>query len=415
MAINPDPRLWWLRDPSTWTQEMKDLNAKAVAGERSASRQHEFQDKYPGCTFGELSSCAAQWEATNTPMGTPLSPDAAKDPEGFQAGVNAGGRIGAGFAGNKAGITYNGKTGYGPGNTVVEGSGQGSETTDKEATNVAQLILEAFPWMKDLMGVWDIILSGVKNDLPDEIILSQIRETDSYKSRFPAMAARESSGFNPINEAEYLEYEDDYRQILRGYGVLGLLAPTERDLQDLFTDWIGGDVSPLELSGRLDRGYAALSDASPNIKDAFQTFYGVQIDDASLLTYFLDEDLGLQEMERVIAASAVGGAALQYGLSITRTRAELLSSEGITGPMAKQGFADVARETPQLQTLARLQGSDPLSQLDLEDFFFHEDPEIAKRRRKIFDTALAEFQGAGASSVTRRGALSELVDFDQSV
>ena len=171
----------------------------------------------------------------------------------------------------------------------------------------------------------------------------------------------------------------------------------------------------MELSVRLDKGYATMVDSALGVKETFREFYGIEIDDATLLTYFLDRDLGLLEMERVIGASKVGGAAMKYGLNITRTRAELLSGEGITEEMARRGFADVAREAPQLETLARMHSFNPLSQEDLESFVFHEDPGVMRRRRRIFDTALASFAGSGASSVTAQGALSELVDLDRSV
>lgn len=286
---------------------------------------------------------------------------------------------------------------------------------EPEDRNLVDLILSAFPWLSEIPGIFDIIMEGVTQDLPTEIVLANIRESDAYKERFPAMAVRKSEEFNPITEAEYLKYEDDYRSLLRGYGVLGIFGPDDAALNDLLTGWIGGDVSPMELSLRLDQGYAAMVDAAPGVREAFQDFYGIELDDITLLTYFLDEDLGISEMEQVVAASTVGGAALKYGLNITRTRAELLVGEGVTGEIASRGYANVARELPQLEKLAKMHYYNPLTQVDLEELFFHEDPEVMRQRQKIFDTALADFKGAGASSVTRRGTLGELVDIDPSV
>jgi len=302
-----------------------------------------------------------------------------------------------------------------PNENTQPGPVEEPEISPAEASNAAEVIMATFPWLADIPGIFDIILAGVVGDLPNEMILSNIRGSEPYMARFPAMAARKSAGFNPITEYEYLQYEDDYRGLLSSFGVLGTVAPTAGALQDLMTDWISGDVSPMELSTRLDSGYAAMSDAAPGVREAFRDFYGIEIDDATLLTYFLDKDLGLQEMERVVAASTVGGAAYQYGLNITRTRAELLYSRGVTGDLAKAGYADIARETPQLQKLASLHRYNPLSQEDLEDFTFHEDPTVAASRRRIFDTALADFMGAGVTSVTQQGTLGELVDTDQSV
>jgi len=287
--------------------------------------------------------------------------------------------------------------------------------SEAEALVLVDSIRATFPWLDDIPGIFDIIMDGVTTDLPAEVILANVRASEAYAERFPGMAERKTGGYNPINEAEYLSLEDSYRTLFSNYGVLGLFDTGTNSLSAMFGELIGGDVSPTELSARLDEGYAAMADASADVRAAFLEFYGVELDDSTLLAYFLDEDLGLSEMENVVAASTVGGAALKYGLNITRTRAELLAGEGITGHMANSGFANVARETPQLQKLANLHGYNPLSQEDLEGFFFHEDPEVAAQRRKIFDTALSDFRGAGASSVTREGTLSELVDLDQSI
>ena len=261
------------------------------------------------------------------------------------------------------------------------------------------LVLASFPWLTSIPGILDILLDGVLDELPDAIILSDIRSSSEYATRFPGMASRRTKGFNPINEAEYLQLEDDYRSLLRGYGVLGTFdTPGENSFQRM-----------------LDDGFAAMRDAAPTVQEAFMEFYGIEVDESTLLTYFLDEDLGISEIERQIATATVGGAAYQYGLNITRARSELLTSQGVTEDLAREGFANVARETPQLETLARLHSLEPLEQMDLENLFFHSDPDIIRRRRRIFDTALADFQGPVATNVTRRGALGELVDLDQSV
>lgn len=286
---------------------------------------------------------------------------------------------------------------------------------DDEIFNAAKAIEAAYPWLAKIPGILNLIIQGIKDDLPDGVILQNIRDSDEYKVRFAGMAIREKAGFNAISEYEYLELEDAYRTLLIDYGVIDILAPTEAAFDSLATDWIGGDVSAVELSERLDSGYAAVRDASAGVKEAFSDFYGIEISDETLLSYFLDEDLGIKEMEKQVASATIGGAAYKYGLNITRTRAELLRGEGVSANMAHSGFADITREAPQLEKLARMHHYNPLSQYDLEELVFHEDPTVASARRRIFDSALADFEGAGATSITRQGTLGELVDMDRTV
>ena len=128
------------------------------------------------------------------------------------------------------------------------------------------------------------------------------------------------------------------------------------------------------------------------------------------MVYFLDPDRGLDIIQDQLAAAQIGGEAFRHGLNVSRTRAEILRREGVTLDLARQGFSDIAREQPVLQRLARIANTTPITQEELEDFFFHEDPDIARRRFQTFDRALSEFQEGGARNVTREGGLGELVE-----
>ena len=268
----------------------------------------------------------------------------------------------------------------------------------------------AFPWLEQIPDLYPFITDLVLDDTPPEVIAARVRETEAYKVRFPGMQERISKGLGPINESEYIEMEDSYRNLLREYGVLGYYASTEDELRQLSAGLIGSDVSPAEMSRRLDSGFAQVVDAGEEVKQAFQQFYGFAPTDELLLLHALDPERGVREIENQLQTVYIGGEALRYGLNITRTRAEMLSQSGISREMARTGFADVARETPQLQTLARLHNLGPLSQTDLENFFFHEDPDVQRQRFKVFESALNEFRGAAPAATTSEGALLELVD-----
>lgn len=281
--------------------------------------------------------------------------------------------------------------------------------------NAVDQILAEFPWLNALGGsITQMIVDLTQTATPWESIVAQIRQTPEYKTRFPGMEQRRSAGYNPISEAEYLALEDAYKQQLRSFGVQALLTPTETEFRDLASQWIASDVSVAELNRRLDAGVAVVRDIAPQAQEAFREFYGVEVSPDALLTYALDPDRGESIIEEQIAAATIGGEAYRFGLNITRTRAELLRREGVTSQIARQGFADVAREKPMLQRLATIHSFTPLSQQELEQFFFHEDPDVGARRARIFTQALAEFQGGGRASVSRQGGLTEFVDFNRS-
>ncbi len=287
---------------------------------------------------------------------------------------------------------------------------------DQGVFDAVDAIRAAFPWLDQLGDdIYDLIVNMVINDTPSAVIASEVRKTDQYKTRFAGMAARVSRGRNVITEAEYLDLEDQYRTLLREFGVLGYYGATEDDFQAFAAGQIGADVSAREMSARLDAGVAQVVDSGPEVQDAFEQFYGFRPTEELLLLHALDPDRGLREIENQLQTVFVGAEALRYGLNITRTRSEMLSQSGVSREMARSGFADVARESPQLQTLARLHSVTPLSQADLEDFFFHDDPEVLQQRFKLFETALGEFGGGAPQPTTRSGGLVELVDLDPSL
>ena len=277
--------------------------------------------------------------------------------------------------------------------------------------NAVEAIIDAFPWLADLgPEIYDLIVSLLLDDAPSEVILSEIRQTDAYADRFRGIDARKTAGFNAISEFEYIQIEDAYRKLLTDFNLADIFIPDEDSFRNFVGERIARDISAAELSRRLDRGYAAVADSGIFVKEAFQQFYGFEPTDAQIALYFLDPTRGLEEIEAAAATSLIGGQALRYGLNITRIRADLLRQGGVSTEFASQGFADIAREQPQLESLAKIHSFSPLSQIDLEGFFFHEDPEIAKRRSRIFRTALGEFQGGSVAQTTRAGGLIQLLD-----
>jgi hypothetical protein len=295
-------------------------------------------------------------------------------------------------------------------------SGGSSTQPDSNTFDAVLAIWEAFPWMAQLgQDIFDLVTNMVINDTPSSVIASEIRKTDQYKVRFPAMQERAAKGLNPITESEYLDLEESYRNQLRQAGLLGYYGANLDDFRQFAAGQIGGDVSAAEFSRRLDAGVAQVVDAGAEVQAAFEQFYGFSPTEELLLLHALDPERGVREIENQLQTVYIGGEALRYGLNITRTRAEMLQQSGISRELARTGFADVARETPQLETLARLHNLGPLSQVDLENFFFHEDPSVQQERFRIFQTALGEFGGGAPQQTTRTGGLLELVDRDLSI
>ena len=285
------------------------------------------------------------------------------------------------------------------------------------AFDAVEEVFAAFPWLK-LLGreVYDIVVEGVKNADPSAVITQAIRESRAYQERFAGMKQRTSSGLPAISEAEYLQIERGFREQLRNFNLLGTFGlGNTKSLQAFAADLIGKDVSVSEFNRRLDAGTSLANDSSEFVQQAFEEFYGVRVSDDAILAYFLKPDVGLELIEDQLATAQIGGAAFKFGLNVSQTRAEILRTEGVSANLARQGFANIAQEQPVLSRLATIHNFTPLSQQELEEFFFHQDPDIAARRGRTFETALAEFQEGGARNLSNTGGLGELVDRNRAV
>lgn len=171
-----------------------------------------------------------------------------------------------------------------------------------------------------------------------DVILGRIRMTEQYKARFAGNEARRKAGFNALSEAEYVNLENTYRQLMRASG----LPQGFYDQNDDFTQLIAGDVSPSELSSRINNGYLAVQQANPQVVAEMRRLYGV--DDSALAAYFLDPAKATPILLRQAQAAQIAGeATTQAQRELTAAQAEQLAVAGVSPEQARAGFQTIAQ------------------------------------------------------------------------
>ena len=258
------------------------------------------------------------------------------------------------------------------------------------------------------------ITSGIS---PSEFTL-RLREEPAYKKRFAANQARINSGLRALSEAEYIELEDRYQDVMRRYGLPASYYAQTIDpatgvkVQQGFEKFISGDVSPVELEDRIQTAQRRVQNAPSQIKDALTQYYGSEINNGDILAFTLDPQRAIEEIKRKVTAAEIGGAAAMAGLGATRTRAEELGRFGITGEQARQGFQAVAEITPRGSQLAEIYKQTPYTQTTAEQevFGLAGATEASKRRRQLAQLEQASFAGTsgmaqGALARDRAGAI----------
>ena len=245
----------------------------------------------------------------------------------------------------------------------------------------------------------------IQDGLSSSEFTLRLRDTDAYKKRFAANAARIAKGLSALNEAEYIGLEDQYQNIMREYGLpASYYTRGEMGRQEGFEKFLANDVSAAELEDRVLTAQSRVLNANPEVLASLKQFYP-GISNGDILAYALDPEKAVTDIKRKVTAAEIGGSAMQAGLGITGARAEELGAAGITKQQAQQGFQSVAEVAPRGGQLAAIYGESPYTQQTAEQevFGLAGSTEAAKQRKKLKSLEEASFSGRSGAA---QGALS---------
>lgn len=287
------------------------------------------------------------------------------------------------------------------------------DTTEDAATAFArqqlqQQQVDAFARLRSLLSrvglstlegnVRDLIARGITDG---DAVLFELRETETFKTRFKANAARAQKGLPELDPGTYVGLEQSFRELLRSNNL-----PTDfYDSPDDFAKLIEGDVSPAELQDRINQGYRKVQDADPAVKQEMQRLYGVS--EQQLAAYFIDPDRGVTALKRQAEAAQIAGRGRELaGFELTVQQAEELASRGISPEEAQARFAETGRLAGLFQPLTGEEALTTEEQLGAT-FGYNIAAQQALERRRA--QRVGEFQAGGQFARTT-GATSGTVE-----
>lgn len=230
-------------------------------------------------------------------------------------------------------------------------------------------------------------------------IMLRLQEEPLYQERFKANQNRIAKGLKALTPSEYLTLEDDYRQVLRAYGL------TQFDNDSYVSQFLANDISVSELSNRVVAAVQRVRNADPAISSMLKSYYGISNND--LVAYVLDPNQQFQKIERQIAASEIGVAAGRQGINIGVPVAEQLAAQGISQAEAQRGYATIADILPTAKKLSDIYGN-VLEGYDLaeaEQEVFNQLASAQRKRRALTEREVAAFSGTsglGRTSLTQQ-------------
>lgn len=191
-----------------------------------------------------------------------------------------------------------------------------------------------FPWLKSLGLDPSWFQQTAATAVNDSDVVSKLRQTDQYKRRFQGILR--DDGSMRMSEAEYLNTENGYRQLLEQYGV----NPAKMDDPADFVGFFNSDIDANELKQRLDV-WQQVRDGGQNQKDAFFVYANMRVSDEQLYEAAVDPAAAQRlddEYNQKVAAQP-----LDYQTWITRA--------------TQAGLSRVSNALTQLQQQGALTGS----------------------------------------------------------
>lgn len=226
----------------------------------------------------------------------------------------------------------------------------------------------------------------------------EIRKEPAYQKRFAGNTQRINAGMNVLSEAEYLNLENSYSEILKSYGLGTYLGTDAKTRQKAMADIIGGDVSATEFKDRVDTVVTRVQNADPTIRKTLTSFYGIK--DEDLVSYFLNPKDNLPKLQEKVTAAEIGAAATNQGLATSAAAATALAQFGVTKAQAQEGYQAIGAIMPTATKLGEIYG-DKYDQATAEAEVFKGTASAQRKRQKL--AALEEASFSGSSGVARTG------------
>lgn len=194
-------------------------------------------------------------------------------------------------------------------------------------------------FLKEVETLFNTKVIG-ENSTVDDIGIA-MKDSPAFAKRFPANKELADAGKPQYSVSQYLRLESDYKSRLQASGMPPGFYDQPQDFQKL----IANDVSPDELTGRIEMGYQAVRNAPKEVVDQFKNLYGVS--EGDLAAYFIDPEVAKPtfdkyEAERQARSALIASqAATQANMQLNRQQAEELARAGVTDVDAQKGFTEI--------------------------------------------------------------------------
>ena len=269
-----------------------------------------------------------------------------------------------------------------------------------------QTIRTLYPWMTPaLIDVYETSWAAFEDT---ELARQEVRQTTEYGELFPGNYDSVSGNVR-MDEGDYFASKAAFDATLISVGV------NPEFFEDDWERALEGEVSPNEMTSRVESIYERILDQAPGIKAYYAETAGILMSDAAIVATALNPKLLDGILNRDITMAEIGGEAAMRGFNIPQAMARELFQAQLGRSEARSLFGEAAEDVPALDILAR-RHADPKDTFDLEDFTkagIYDDPVQRRRMRRLVAQEKSLFgnvTGAIQIKTSRFGGRTGLVD-----
>jgi len=238
-----------------------------------------------------------------------------------------------------------------------------------------------------LQSLAPTVLGLVQQNYSQDTVTVLLQDTPAYKTRFAGNAARVKANLPALSPAEYLSTESSYRAVISAAG----LPKSFYDQPSDFQKFIEGDMSPQELSDRVQSASALVNAQDPTVRAEFAKFYTT----GDMVAYALDPVRAAPIVGQHVQAAQVAASAASQNIDINRQTSEQLAGAGINADQARTGFGNVAELTQVSSKLAEIYGGTYTQDQAIQETFLGNES-AAEKRKRLASAERGQFGGTSA-------------------
>jgi hypothetical protein len=289
-----------------------------------------------------------------------------------------------------------------------DGTGNNNDKPDKPK-EISDATRDAFAMLTDLFRSYGLeelageISGYMQQGLTSAEALIKLKTNPSgaYATRFAGNFSRVSKGLNALSEAEYINLESSYAQTLKAYGLGNMLTGNRKDNTKKFADFIAADISAVEFKDRIDLAVTRVQNADPFTRNTLKSFYN--INDADLVSYFLNPSENLPKLQQKVTAAEIGGSATAQGLATSAASALSLAEFGVDKAEAQAGYRYIAQALPRGSFLSDIssQGGPAYTQGFAEDVVLRKSGKALTQQERLIEEETSRFKGSSGIADSR--------------